>query len=351
MKAAISIPDSGRLTPPRQHFIRAIYAAAMQCATRRDLENFIRPDDQATPILLRADATIGKTTVSGWGAEVASQALRDYLASLTAYSGASRLIARGVQGALGSAETASYPIRTGGTPATNWVEESSPIPVRSEQFSEVTVGPRKKIGSIVVFTREMLKRSDARSIVELAVAEDFAAQLDSAYFSSDAISDARHPGLLDGVTALSVPAVSGAAAIRENLAALAAAVSTGGSGEVTYITTPELLATMRVADPQVFAAVDIAASAVIPAGRVIAADPLAIIHAADTAPDIFAAEDALVHMSDVPLEIVSGTGPTTADPVREIWQTACIAVRTLADIAFSKRRSNAVAFIESATWS
>jgi hypothetical protein len=36
-----------------------------------------------------------------------------------------------------------------------------------------------------------------------------------------------------------------------------------------------------------------------------------------------------------PLEIVSGTGPTTADPVRSLWQTASVGVRMLMDVSWS----------------
>jgi hypothetical protein len=43
-----------------------------------------------------------------------------------------------------------------------------------------------------------------------------------------------------------------------------------------------------------------------------------------------------------PLEIVSGTGPTAADPVRSLWQTASVGVRMIMDVSFKMRRSGMI---------
>jgi methylthioribose-1-phosphate isomerase len=51
-------------------------------------------------------------------------------------------------------------------------------------------------------------------------------------------------------------------------------------------------------------------------------------------------EQATIHMEDTtPLEIVSGTGPTTADPVRSLWQTNSMGVRMVLDVSWTMRRS------------
>ena len=94
---------------------------------------------------------------------------------------------------------------------------------------------------------------------------------------------------------------------------------------------------------------DIAPSAAVPADRVIAADAAALLVSVDPAPEILTAEEGTIHMSDVPLEIVSDS-PATADPVRSLFQTASTAARVLHDLAFAKRRSGAVAYVDGATW-
>ena len=51
-----------------------------------------------------------------------------------------------------------------------------------------------------------------------------------------------------------------------------------------------------------------------------------------------------------PLEIVSGTGPTTADPVRSFFQTATIGVRMRMDVSWKMRRSGMVQWIDGTSW-
>jgi hypothetical protein len=42
--------------------------------------------------------------------------------------------------------------------------------------------------------------------------------------------------------------------------------------------------------------------------------------------------------------------PTTADPVRALYQTVCVAVRMIVEIGFVPRRDGAVAFIDNPGW-
>jgi hypothetical protein len=55
-------------------------------------------------------------------------------------------------------------------------------------------------------------------------------------------------------------------------------------------------------------------------------------------------------MSDTPLEIVSGTGPTTADPVRSMFQTNSVALKMMMDVTWNMRRTGMVQWIENVTW-
>jgi hypothetical protein len=127
-------------------------------------------------------------------------------------------------------------------------------------------------------------------------------------------------------------------------------VGAGGSGSITWVAAPERAWRLRILAPELARDMDIATSPVVPADRVIAVDGPALFVATDPAPDIVKSEEAVLHMSDVPLEIVSDTGPTTADPVRSLWQTASVAARVIHEIDFVKRRSTAVAYLDGASW-
>jgi hypothetical protein len=57
-----------------------------------------------------------------------------------------------------------------------------------------------------------------------------------------------------------------------------------------------------------------------------------------------------LHMSDTPLEIVSGTGPTTADPVRSMFQTHSMAIKMVLPLTWKMRRSGMVQWIDGTSW-
>jgi hypothetical protein len=60
---------------------------------------------------------------------------------------------------------------------------------------------------------------------------------------------------------------------------------------------------------------------------------------------------ATIHMEDTsPAEIVSATGPTTANPVRSFFQTDTQGVRMVMDVAWKMRRSGMVRWIDSTSW-
>ncbi|MDF0517733.1 phage major capsid protein [Bradyrhizobium yuanmingense] len=306
---------------------------------------------EVAPLILnRANATPGSTTTTGWAAELAEQSFGAFLADLGAYSGASRLIAQAVPARLGTSVSAVYPARTGAPVAPAWVSESGAIPIRSAAFSNVEIGPAREMAHIIAWSRELGKRSDAIAIFERMLREDVAAGIDAAFFATTAGSASAHEGLLHGVSPITASIAAGKAGAEDDLAALASAVATGGSGAVTFIAAPARLARLRIIAPELAARIDMVPSAALPADRVIAADGAGLLVAIDEAPDIVEGSDGVVHMSDTPLEIVNDTGPTTADPVRSFWQTATVALRIMHDLAFAKRRSTAVAYVDGADW-
>ena len=174
---------------------------------------------------------------------------------------------------------------------------------------------------------------------------ELSAGLDAAFLSATAGSTSAHAGLLYGLSATAA-STSGA---REDLSALASSVASGGSGDVVFIAEPALVARLRIVEPQLAASIDIVPSASLPAGRVVAVDPRAIITAVDKEPDLFVSKESNLHMGDVPLELVTAGG-TVADPHRSLWQTDSVALRITQSIAFKATRSSAAAFVDGAVW-
>lgn len=328
-------------------FARSVYARVQAAVHRRDVAEFIPRDDRVTPAIIeRANQTVGSTTTPGWASELVQDAWRQYLVELAPYSGAARLIEQAVQATSSSFSETFYPVRTGpAVPA--WVGEGDPIPVRSETFSLITLGPARKLASIIAWSRELGKRSDAEAIFATMLREDVSAGLDAAFFSDAAADTARPAGLLNGVTPIAGFAGGDLLALENDLVALGNAVA--GSGNVTYICTPDRLMRLRILAPTLFPAVDVVASASVPSDRIIAADARALLVSVDPSPEVFISNVGTVHLSDTPAEIVSDA-PVTADPVRGLWQTATLAARLIHEITFVKRRATAVAYLDSASW-
>ena len=302
------------------------------------------PQDRTTrQLVTRADQTVGSTGAAGWGAEVAGDAWGEFLGTLQPYSAMAQIMAQGTVSPFDGRAEKRHPVRTSAAAPMAWVEETDAIPVTEYVMGNATLVP-KKMAVISLFSRELARYSDAENIFGTIFREDAGLSLDAAYLSADAVSDAAHAGLLDGVTATTQSANVPA----ENLANLAAAVASGGSGEVVFITSQARAAQYPLLHPESKATM--LGSAAVPADRVIAIDPRGLVHGFSGMPDIDIAREGSVHMSDTPLEVVSGTGPTTADPVRSLYQTDAMAMRMFLEIAFAKRRSTAVAYSDGINW-
>jgi hypothetical protein len=269
-----------------------------------------------------------------------------FLGSLAPESAASRLISMGLSLSLPpGAKEGKYPIRSGSPVKMPWVAEGAPIPMRANTIGTVTIGPPKKFGVIVTMTRELAKRSEASEIFETLLREEAALSLDAAYFSTDAASASDHAGLLNGVT----PLTSSTGQIAGDMAALASAVGTGGSGQVVFIAGTGRAASMPLLLPEMEATV--LPSAAVPETRLIAVDPKALIHLADGAPEIESSEESAINYSDTPAHIgTAGSPNVVAAPVASLYQTGAIATRLLADVAFGSRRTGAVAYMDNIEW-
>jgi hypothetical protein len=330
--------------------IHAAFAMA-RAATERgspaaDPADFCRrlfPQDRvAAALLTRAAVDPASTAEAGWAAELAQQATGAFLASLGAESAAAALIARGIVVSMESLGSAVLPARASAPAPAPFVGAGMPYPVGAATLAAVQLSPRK-IGMLMVLTTEAVRRSGALAIFEALLRESAGLGLDAGYFSSEEGDGTTHRGLLYGVDP-----IPGGGAIEDDLALLAAAVSVGGSGQVVFVASPALAAqaAVRVGHRGIV----ILPSLALPAGRLIAVDPASIAHGFGAQPEIDAgAGSATLHMDDAatPISSTGGSGEVAA-PVRSMFQTNSVAVRATLDIAFSSRRTAAVAFIDGA---
>lgn len=321
------------------------------------------PGHEALAMVVKADQTIGTTTVSGWASELVQTVNQGFMDALMPYSIYPALRERGIGVNFDGIGTVSLPSRTAGGAGGGFVAEGAPIRVGRITTAATTMTP-KKLGVIVPFSRELAKRSTPaiEALVRQAILEDTAVILDSAIIDNAAASTARPAGLLNGVSAAASGYGGGdyQAVIADFAALLAPFYTANAADNITVLMNPIQglkLAMMPGPDgtfgwfERLRERLNIVESTTVPAGRLIALRNSDFATALGDAPEFDISEQATVHMEDAsPLEIVSGTGPTTSDPVRSFFQTATIGVRMLMDISWKMRRSGMVQWIDTTSW-
>lgn len=321
------------------------------------------PGHEATAIIAKADQTIGTTGTSGWASELVQTVNQGFLQALTGLSVYPALRGRGVGLTFDGVGTIKLPRRTAGGAGGGFVAEGSPIRVGRVTTAAAELTP-KKMGVIVPFSRELAKRSTPaiESIVRQAILEDTASILDSALLDATASSSARPAGLLNGVSAADSGYGGGDhVAVKEDFKALLAPfISANAASNITVIMNPAQALSIAMMDgpnntanwfAPIASRVNIVESTHATAGRLIAIRNSDFYTATGDAPEFDINETATVHMEDTtPLEIVSGTGPTTADPVRSFYQTATVGVRMLMDVSWVMGRPGMVQWIDGTTY-
>lgn len=323
------------------------------------------PGHEATfAIATRSDQTIGTTTVSGWASELVQTVNQGFMDALMPFSIYPALRSRGIGVNFDGIGTVSLPSRTAGGAGGGFVAEGSPIRVGRITTAAVTMTP-KKLGVIVPFSRELAKRSTPaiEALVRQAILEDTGVILDAAITDATAVSTARPAGLLNGVSAVAVGYGGGdyQAVLEDFKALLAPFFSANAADNIVVLMNPaQGLALSMMPGPDgvigsfmgaIRQRVTFIESTTVTSGRLIALRVSDFATALGDMPEFDVSEQATVHMEDTtPLEIVSGTGPTTADPVRSFFQTATIGVRMLMDVSWKMRRTGMVQWIDGTSW-
>jgi hypothetical protein len=299
--------------------------------------------------MTRAASSPASTTTSGFGAELAQVVVADIADNLLPASVLVQLRNMGLAYEfVGGASVVRVPFY-GAAPSGSFTTEGAPIAVPAMVFSSISLRT-KKCASIIAITRELLQGGPANvetSLREL-LAADIGLAVDSILLGNGAATTAQPQGLLFGLTTLGATAGGGAVALLGDLKKLLDAIA------------PSVRPTLIVSSTQA-ASIGVLAQSALPtivapslaAGTVVCVDAAAFVSAMGGL-DFEVSQSATLHMEDnvanvLPISSV-GTPNTVAAPVRSLFQTASIGLRTLMDCDWALRRSSAVAFISGTTW-
>lgn len=320
------------LPRPAEHFWRAAAAtvrAHYEGIAAAEMVKRMWPDDQVTPIILRAATTQATTTDAAWAGPLAQLSISQAIEDIVAMTVAGRLARSGaLQIDLGRYASVRVPGRAvHPSDAGQWVQEGHPIPARQLQIlSGPTLAPNK-LACLATMTREISEASNIDAVVRQLLTEAAGLALDAALFSTSAATAAQPAGLLNGLTALTASSNTGFDAVGADLGTLVADIATrGGGARAFFVAAPAQATAIRFyAGGQFYAAagndtLPVAASAGLAAGTVIAIEPESLAFSI-APPEFSVATQATIHQEDT-----TPASPTTT-PSKSMFQIDGLALR------------------------
>jgi hypothetical protein len=309
----------------------------------RSIEDFVghRWDgDLITPLVFRATQSPSATTDANMSA-LLTQVTGDFVASLAPMSAAAKLFDFAVQANLDGISSMLIPRRAGPIDPNKaqWIDEGAPVLVPTIPLEGMVLGPMKKLGSLIVFTQELAEHSsNAEEVFRTLMIETVSVQLDASVLSNLAATTARPAGILNGVAP-----IAGSTDMAADLGKLAGAIGSVTSN-LAFVGHPNQINAIRMkygsnwsADILLIPTVGVAS------GTVIAIDPLALA-ASFGEPKISTSSVAMVQMDDAP-----SANPMDG-PTRSLFQSYCMGLRVLLDVAYVLRLTGSVAWTNSAQW-
>ena len=353
---------------PSDLIVRAAVCHFLAHATNSSVDRVLEaryPGHEATATVTKADILVGTTTTSGWASQLVETATAEFLSLLQPFSIYPAMREMGVGLTFGPNSGAIKVPSSSSTTALAgaFVLEGDPIPVGRLTLTSATLTPHK-FGIIVPMTKEAMKYTNPalETVVRRELLTRTGITLDGLLIDATAGSTTRPAGLRYNISAAGTAYGGGDyTAFIEDMKTLLEPFDTANAGRnLALMMNPTQARNLRMmAGPnssgfgwanQFLADFRLLVSTSVTAGMVIAVDAVDFVTATGDSPEFEASDQATIHMSDTPLEIVSGTGPTTADPVRSMFQTNSVALKMTIPMTWAMRRSGLVQWIENVTW-
>ena len=351
---------------PSDLIVRSAVCHFIAKATGRSIDKVLDdryPGHEATALVTKADATIATTTTSGWASQLINTAMAELLDLLSPFSIFPGLSSRGIRVTFNNNQGAiTIPsISTDAALAGGFVLEGDPIPVGRFTTTSISLVPHK-FGIITTMSKEAAKYTTPalESVLRRSILRRTAITLDGLLLDATAGSTTRPAGLLNGVSAAAV-GYGGAdyKAVIEDINALMAPFDTANAGRnmvlVMHPSQARKLAMMPGPDgtfgwaDRFMSQFSVLVSTSATANRLIAVDAEDFASAAGDMPEFDVSEQATLHMSDAPAEIVAANG-TVSDPIRSMFQTNSLALRMVLPLTWKMRRTGMVQWINGTSW-
>jgi len=323
-------------------------------------------NDRGLDLITKASVDPARTDVPAWAGDLLQEQVAGFLGLLQNNSVFGAMRPRGVSLMFDQYGNVKIPSRSAAAAdqlAGDFVGEGLPIPVGKLAITSKNVTQRN-VKVITTMTREIFDGTmgQIETIIRDAVIEDTTKVMDVKLFDDIAGTAIRPPGLLNGVTPT---ASSGNTVdnINTDLKALLTPLLTNDAAKDIVIVLNPLrrlgltMVTNAVGESVFKVEVNSGVLATYPLlnSSNIAADVVHAVNARDFVsayggPRFETSTTATLHMEDTdPAEIVSGV-PATASPVRSLFQTDTIGLRTIIPMTWDMRRVDQVASLSGVGW-
>jgi Phage capsid family len=310
------------------------------------LDSSVRPseyakknwDDQRVELILRAatsPATLSNTPAL-------TQVAAAFLASLTPTSAGADLLGRGVRLNFDGAAQINVPGIA--LPTAGFVAEGAPIPVVQATTTGPTLNPHK-LAAISVLTSEILRSSNAETLVKQALVEACGPALDAQLFSANAATADAPAGLLNSIAPLT-PAAAGEkqGAVVDDLQVLIRTVApVAGNSDIVIVAAPAQAVAIALRIPREVP-YGLLTSTTVPDRTVIAVAANSLVSAVEGVPQVDAATSPELHMETAPGAI------GTSGVVASIYQSDKVALRLRWNLSFALRSSAGLAWMQNVNW-
>jgi hypothetical protein len=303
-------------------------------------------------LLLRTAVNPAALDTVSWAQDLATYAVYDFVVGLAPISAGAALIARGLNVPMNRAAVVAVPAYVcSADDAGAFVGEGEPIPARAMSLNQLLLLTPKKLACVTSYTNELATASNIERVIKQVLGEAVALAIDKEMFSTNLVTDTAPGGILCGVAELAAESGGGSSAFTEDVKSLIDALTSAGGGrDVVFVGAPSTVAAALNWCSSKFPYTFLVSSAVAK-NTLIAIEAGAFASAFMPVPEFSVSTEALIHQEDTtPFEIVSATGPTTANPVRSLWQTNSLAMKTILRCSWGMRSSGLVQQIASVTW-
>jgi hypothetical protein len=328
--------------------IRAVIATSLAALdkTARPSEHARRHygDDRVLDLVLRAATS--PATVAGNPA--LAHVVAAFLDALVPLSAGADLLRRCIGLNFNGAAQINVPAIS--IPIADFVAEQAPIPVVQAVTSAGPTLLPHKLSAITSLSGEMIRNSNAETLVRAVLLEATGPAIDRVLFSANAAATDRPAGLLNGIAALT-PAAAGEKAqiIVDDLQQLALATAAiGGNANIALVASPDAAVALRLRLPQTVEW-PVLTSSSLAARTVIMVAMSAVVSAVEGTPEITASQEASLHRDTAPSDIVGSAGAVSS-PVVTMYQTDSVALRLRWPISWARRDARGIAWMSAVNW-